>query len=172
MNYREEAYLMHYGILGMKWGQRKIRRAENGAKFSRMISNSANKHSSAMMKKAEGKDKSGDFRGALAARKGSKLSSSLAKAADMHSNAMLKKADRIKSDLIKKKKPKISEMSDDELRKRINRMQMEKQYKDLSAGKIANGKKTVSKLLAGSVKTAIGAIVVSETTKAVRKALT
>ena len=172
MNYKEEAYLLHYGILGMKWGQRKIRRAENGAKFSKMVSNSANKHSSAMMKKAEGKDKSGDFRGALAARKGSKLSASLAKAADMHSNAMLKKADRIKSDLTKKKKPKISEMSDDELRKRINRIQMEKQYKDLSAGKIASGKKTVSKLLAGSVKTAIGAIVVSETTKAIRKALT
>lgn len=172
MNYKEEAYLLHYGILGMKWGQRKIRRAENGAKFSKMISNSANKYSSAMMKKAEGKDKSGDFRGALAARKGSKLSASLAKAADMHSNAMLKKADRIKSDLTKKKKPKISEMSDDELRKRINRIHMEKQYKDLSAGKIASGRKTVSKLLAGSVKTAIGAIVVAETTKAIRKVLT
>lgn len=34
----------------------------------------------------------------------------------------------------------ISEMSDDELRRAINRMQMEKQYKDLSPKQISKGK--------------------------------
>ena len=96
MNYKEEAYLMHYGVLGMKWGQRKIRRAENGSKFSKAISKMAGKHSLAMQKKSERLEGEGNFRGVLAARKGSKFSSSVSKLSEMHSNAMQKKADRIK----------------------------------------------------------------------------
>lgn len=104
MNYKEEAYLLHYGILGMKWGKR---------------------------------------------------SSSV-------------KPSKIK----KPRKEKVKNLSDDELRKRINRIQMEKQYSELSAGKIKKGQRVISKILTNSVKTAVGAIVVAETTKAIRKALT
>lgn len=45
-------------------------------------------------------------------------------------------------------KPKsVKSMSDDELRKRLNRLQMEKNYSDLDPGKIASGKKIVSRVI-------------------------
>lgn len=47
-----------------------------------------------------------------------------------------------------KPRPKsISEMSDDELRKRINRLQLEKQLNDLSPKKVSAGKAAVSRVL-------------------------
>lgn len=70
--------LFHYGILGMKWGKRKVRKTS-----------------------------------------GSK----------------------------KRKKESVKSLSDDELRKRINRMQMEQQYKQLSTAKVTEGKKKAQNTL-------------------------
>lgn len=41
----------------------------------------------------------------------------------------------------------ISKMSDEELRKRLNRLQMEKQYKDLSSKDISSGKAAMKKAI-------------------------
>lgn len=53
------------------------------------------------------------------------------------------------------KKNKLSDLSDDELRRRINRLNMEKQYKDLTARKenayVARGKKAVENILFGAM---------------------
>ena len=68
-------------------------------------------------------------------------------------------------------KSKIKSMSDAELRQKINRIQMEKQYSELSAGKIKKGQRVISKILTNSVKTAVSAIIVVETSKAIRKIL-
>lgn len=78
-----QTYLMHYGILGMRWG---IRRTP----------------------KQLGHDKS---------------------------------SNSDKKEVVKKKT--ISDLSDEELRARINRLQMERQYKELTKGQISRGRKFV-----------------------------
>ena len=49
------------------------------------------------------------------------------------------------------KRPKASTLSDTELRSRINRLQMEKQYNELSSGKVAKGKRMATKILGTAV---------------------
>lgn len=49
-------------------------------------------------------------------------------------------------------KKSVKSMSDAELRARINRLQMEKQLKDLSAGEVSAGRKFVTDILAGAGK--------------------
>ena len=53
-------------------------------------------------------------------------------------------------------KKSVKSMSDAELRKRIDRLQMEKQYKDLKPSNISSGKKAVNKIIkAGTTVAAI-----------------
>lgn len=56
-------------------------------------------------------------------------------------------------------KAKTAHMSNDELRKVIDRMKLDQQYAELSAPKKANGKKFAKSALETSGKTAIGAVV-------------
>lgn len=93
----EEQALVHYGILGMKWG---VRRS-----------------------KAE-----------LARVRGKKTSDS----GDDSDDKKQTTAKRSKS---------ISEMSDDELRKTVQRLQLEKQYRDLNPKQVSAGQKIVDKIL-------------------------
>lgn len=93
----EEQALVHYGILGMKWG---VRRS-----------------------KAE-----------LARARGKKTSDS----GDDSDDKKQTTAKRNKS---------ISEMSDDELRKTVQRLQLEKQYRDLNPKQVSAGQKIVDKIL-------------------------
>lgn len=53
------------------------------------------------------------------------------------------------------KKKSVSEMSDDELRKAISRLQLEKQYRDLTPQKVSSGKKFVSKVMKQVVEPAV-----------------
>lgn len=46
-----------------------------------------------------------------------------------------------------KRSKSVSEMSDDELRKTVQRLQLEKQYRDLSPKQVSTGKKIVNKIL-------------------------
>ena len=78
--------LMHYGVLGMKWGVRRSRPSSGGSKPT--------------SKKGKTDDASDP-----------------------------KKTVKAES---KPKKRKISELSDEELRQKISRLQMEKQYRDLA----------------------------------------
>lgn len=93
----EEQALVHYGVLGMKWG---VRRS-----------------------KAE-----------LARARGKKTSDS----GDDSDDKKQTTAKRSKS---------ISEMSDDELRKTVQRLQLEKQYRDLNPKQVSAGQKIVDKIL-------------------------
>lgn len=57
-----------------------------------------------------------------------------------------------KSDKEGASKPKkIKEMTDDELRAAVNRLQLEKQYRDLTPKKVSSGKKFVDKLTASAL---------------------
>ena len=80
--------LIHYGILGMKWGRRKSQ------------STSSTNHKSGEAKRSN----------------------------------------------------KVKNMSDAELRARVNRLQLEKQYRDLSKGDVSKGRKFVSEVMTNSAK--------------------
>lgn len=47
-NYKDELYLQHFGVIGMKWGQRRSNKALNGAKVIRSI---GGKYAESMAKK-------------------------------------------------------------------------------------------------------------------------
>lgn len=59
----------------------------------------------------------------------------------------------------KLKSKEIKSLSDDELRKRINRIQMEKQYKQLTKREQSKGSKVVKDILIGGAKVAAAAYV-------------
>lgn len=54
----------------------------------------------------------------------------------------------------------VSKMSDQELRSRLNRLQMEQQYKQLSSNSISSGKKTAQKILKASSKVIVKGVTV------------
>lgn len=69
-------------------------------------------------------------------------------------------------------KPNVKALSDDELRKHINRLQMEKQYKELSSSQSASkGKKIAGDVLTNSGKTAATTVLTAATVWALKKGL-
>lgn len=54
---------------------------------------------------------------------------------------------QVKSSQSEPKKRTLSDLSDDELRRRVSRLQMEKQYKDLTRQEISAGRKWVNSVL-------------------------
>lgn len=110
--------LIHYGVLGMKWGVRRRRRAA-----------SVNERDAKKLEKSGFKKEADALR--LLAKK------------------QRTKADEIEARINKKKemKKKVEEMSDDELRKVINRLQMERQYSQLSPSNINKGKEYAQKVI-------------------------
>ena len=166
MNYKEEMELRHFGVLGMKWGQRRARRATNGSKLSSAISKGADTHSKLMSKKAERLSSEGKNKKAQKAINGAKVSSAISKGADIHSKAMQKKADRIAKETAAKKKPSVKDFTDEELKKKVSRLQLEKQYKDLSKSNIDKGKDFTKKIVASSVSAAVTGIAVVKIRKA------
>ena len=166
MNYKEEMALRHFGVPGMKWGQRRARRAANGAKLSSAISKGAGTHSKLMSKKAERLSSGGENKKAQKAINGAKISSAISKGADIHSKAMQKKADRIAKETAAKKKPSVKDFTDEELKKKVSRLQLEKQYKDLSKSSVDKGKDFAKKIATTSVSAAVTGIAVVKIRKA------
>lgn len=93
--------LMHYGVLGMKWGVRKSR-------------STSGKRSGLFKKKTKASTKPQTS-----------------------------------------KKKSVKDMSDDELRKAINRLEMEKRYKDLSPKQVSKGKQFVNDFMSKSIVPAV-----------------
>lgn len=87
---KEEDYLQHYGILGMKWGKRKQ------------------------------KESSGSTR--------------------------QKKSTKTKTS----KRVNVKKLSDEELQRKIRRLQMEKQYRDLKRDEVSEGRKIAGRILSNT----------------------
>ena len=130
--------VQHYGIKGMKWGVRRYQNedgtlTELGKRRVKTDGSEGDTYDKvhAEVAKDYGRISSAQNSAANAARSASNI-------ANRSANAERAKA---KSDID------VSEMSDEELRARINRMNLERQYKDLSTETVGTGKRVLSDIL-------------------------
>lgn len=122
MVYKDELY--HFGILGMKWGIRRFQN-EDGS-----LTPEGRKHVQAM------KDTSTVAETSFKAVKNSTVA-----VKSINDRLITEEQERFKS------KINVSRMSDKELQAVVNRMQLEKNYRALSAERVASGKKHTSSIL-------------------------
>lgn len=123
--------LMHYGVKGMKWGVRRT-----PAQLGHRTSSGTGKKSS----------KSSSSSGSSLKKAGKKVSSLYSKG---KASRQAKKTAKLEAEKAKRKKS-ISEMSDAELREQINRLNLEKEYKQAVAASNPSkgkGKQFVSRVL-------------------------
>lgn len=83
----------------------------------------------------------------------------------------VEKSSKPKSKSSSERKAEVQSMSDTELRSKINRLQMEKQYLDLTAPKTSKGKNEVQKILLNTAKQELTKVAARQTAKLVQDAL-
>lgn len=125
--------LTHYGVLGMRWGVR--RNPAGKIMFTKKKQLAVDKRD--LEKLNNGRHLSVGFTKKRQA------------AYDKRDRAILEK--RIETNeqklATKAKKPSVKEMSDEELRKVVNRLQMERQYSQLSESNVSKGKEYIQKVI-------------------------
>ena len=131
-----ENYLMHYGVLGMRWGKRKSGQSVSVSPGVR----GALKEVGGLVKDAV-KDDVSKFK-SLASRLKSKSEPS---------------ADYARSRQLKKKP--VAKLSNEELKTVITRLQLEKQLKDLDRQQVGKGKRFISNFVANLAAKGVNAFV-------------
>lgn len=145
-------YLQHYGVVGMKWGVRRYENADGtltpaGKKrygnLEYAVDNAKNEAGAvtarAKLRSSVRTGAQNDTRSmSTIAREGSSMSNQMSNIARTQGNAKIRKA---------KAAIDLSEMSDQDLQKAINRMNMEQNYKRLATADIASGHEHVNEIL-------------------------
>lgn len=146
--------LQHYGVLGMKWGIRRHQPYTKGKeKKGKYVGGTP------IMFRAKDQIEA-DKEALKQLDKGNHLSRGVTKkrqeAYDKRDREFLEKRiaknEKKIQDRAKKKENPTKGMSDDELRRRINRLQMEKQYKQLTAKEKSKGQILVEEILTNAAK--------------------
>ena len=146
----ENNELYHYGILGMKWGVRKDR---GGDSSKRSLGNRYRSASARRIQRdADDLRKHGyvteaDAVQKVADKQKQKATNSQRKADSKRFRTNMEKTQVHEDYARAHSKKSVKTMSDAELRNRINRLQMEKQYKELSGASVNKGKKFASRVL-------------------------
>lgn len=132
--------LYHYGIKGMKWGIRRTpEQLGHRTKTSAKVASAAKSAGSAVVRGAK--------------KAGSAVATSVKnrRAAKKQKKAEEREVERTK----KLKKKKVSDMTDQELRDRIARLQLEQQYKQLAPQTTNKGKSWVRRALEGAAESSM-----------------
>lgn len=146
----EGNYLAHYGILGMHWGIRRYQNSDGS-----LTTAGKNRYRDRLKKFAIGA-----ISGDIVAKKEGPVKEHIEKSRETRRKLGIRSkgdSDRELKKKIKKMVPTksvkedISKLSDQELRQRINRQQMEQQYKRMNEDNVTKGKKFAKKVLNAAV---------------------
>lgn len=134
-----ELYLAHHGILGQKWGIRRFQK-EDGS----LTSAGKRRYDVSTDQLTKSRNLTNAGKEAVAA-----------------GREIIKTADTIRSRKSSKDQVDLSSMTDKELQQKINRMNLERQYKNLTAPEVSRGRQFLDDALsvAGSALAATGSAI-------------
>lgn len=171
MNQFENNYISHHGIKGMKWGVRRYQNLDGtltaaGRRRLGLTADEAGKLSKEKVHNIAYSNAASDY---LNVGKGLGAGSNLSRS----SSSVISKTSRMKKNQMVEEED-LSKLSDQELQKRVNRMNLERNYKSLKRDQISLGRDKVSDYLdiGGDVLTGLGsAAMIASTILLLKKGL-